>query len=75
MSKIEKIKEQIGWLKVMFGLLFATDMSLVAYLFTKVSLLSPIKIILVLSALILTTFAIVFINKKAMEKIDSLEEL
>ena len=41
MAKLDKIKEQIGWLKVIFGLLFA----------------------------------IIFVNKKAIDKIDSLEEL
>jgi len=40
MAKIDKIKEQIGWLKVLFGLLFATDISLIAYLFNKIETLS-----------------------------------
>ena len=75
MSKIEKIKEQIGWLKVIFGLLFATDMSLIAFLFTKISFLSTLQITIVIVALLLITFAVIFINKKAMAKIDALEEL
>ena len=44
MAKIDKIKEQIGWLKVLFGLLFATDISLIAYLFNKIEMLSAIKV-------------------------------
>lgn len=75
MPKIDKIKEQIGWLKVVFGLLFATDISLVAYLFNAVERLSVIKIILVLLGLALVTIGILYTNKKAMEKINSLEEL
>ena len=75
MPKIDKIKEQIGWLKVVFGLLFATDMSMVAYLFNKVSVLSVVQIIIVLFGLILVTLGIIYVNKKAMSKIDSLEEL
>ncbi|NOQ29814.1 MAG: hypothetical protein GQ570_01700 [Helicobacteraceae bacterium] len=69
------IKEQIGWLKVVFGMLFATDISLIAYLFTKISTLSMLQIIIVLLGLTLVTSAIIYVNKKAMNKIDSLEEL
>jgi uncharacterized protein YybS (DUF2232 family) len=75
MAKIDKIKEQIGWLKVLFGLLFATDISLIAYLFNKIEMLSAIKVFLVLFGLILTTITIRVINKKAMNKIDELEEI
>jgi len=75
MAKIDKIKEQIGWLKVVFGLLFATNISLIAYLFNTIEKLSLFKIKLVLLGLIAITLSIIFINKKAMEKIDSLEEM
>ena len=74
MPKIDRIKEQIGWLKVIFGMLFATDISLIAYLFTKVSFLSLLQIVIVLLGLVLVTIAIIYVNKKAMDKIDSLED-
>jgi hypothetical protein len=32
MSKTDKLKEEIGWLKVVFAILVATDISLVAWL-------------------------------------------
>ena len=75
MAKIDKIKEQIGWLKVVFGLLFATDISLIAYLFNKVESLNVVKILLVLLGLLLTTISIIVINKKAMQKINELEDI
>lgn len=75
MPKIDKIKEQIGWLKVVFALLFATDLSLIAYLFNSLERLSGIKIILVLIGLFFVTLAMLYVNKVAMHKIDSLEEL
>jgi len=56
-------------------MLFATDISLIAYLFTAVSILSNIQMIIVLLGLILVTLAIIYVNKKALNKIDSLEEL
>ena len=75
MAKIDKIKEQIGWLKVVFGMLFATDISLIAYLFNKIEVLATVKIFLVLLGLIFTTIAIFIVNKNAMKKIENLEEL
>jgi hypothetical protein len=75
MAKIDKIKEQIGWLKVLFGLLFATDISLIAYLFNKIETLNSLKIILVMIGLLLVTIAIRIINKKAMNKINELEDV
>ena len=75
MSNVDKIKEQIGWLKVVFGLLFATDISIVAYLFNNLERLNNLKVIIILLALSLVTLGILYINKKAMKKIDSLEKL
>ena len=31
MAQIDKLKEEIGWLKVIFAILIATDISLVAW--------------------------------------------
>ncbi len=75
MPKIDKIKEQIGWLKVVFALLFATDLSLIAYLFNNLEILSDTKIVLLLIGLFLVTLGMLYINKVAMNKIDSLEDL
>jgi uncharacterized membrane protein YuzA (DUF378 family) len=75
MSKSEKIKEEIGWLKVVFGLLFATDLSLIAFLFNKIEELSIIREIFVLIGLAVVTYGLYLINKEAMKKIDELEEL
>jgi len=75
MPKIDKIKEQIGWLKVVFALLFATDLSLIAYLFNNLERLDGIKIILVLIGLFFVTLAMLYVNKVAMHKIDSLEDI
>ena len=75
MPKIDKIKEQIGWLKVVFALLFATDLSLIAYLFNNLEMLNGIKIALVLIGLFFVTIGMLYVNKVAMHKIDSLEDL
>ena len=35
MSKLDKVKEEIGWLKVIFTIAIATNLSLMAYLAQK----------------------------------------
>ena len=75
MPKIDKIKEQIGWLKVVFALLFATDLSLIAYLFNNLEVLNGVKIVLVLIGLFFVTLGMLYINRVAMNKIDSLEDM
>ena len=32
MAYVDKVKEEIGWLKVVFAILLATDISLIAWL-------------------------------------------
>ncbi len=31
MARIDKLKEEIGWLKIVFAILIATDISLIAW--------------------------------------------
>ena len=75
MARIDKLKEEIGWLKIIFAILMATDISLVAWgvqNYGKTSLL-----LLIVGAIggLLITFAIVWVNRIAYRKINELEEL
>lgn len=75
MARIDKLKEEIGWLKILFAILMATDISLIAWLiqsYGKVRLL--LSILGALGALLIV-FATIWINKIAYKKIDELEEL
>ena len=75
MAYIDKVKEEIGWLKVIFAISIATDISLIAWLiqsYGKVRLL--LSILGALGALLIM-FTIVWINSIAYRKIDELEEL
>ena len=75
MGKVDKIKEQIGWLKVIFGILSAIAISLVGFLATNYQKVEPIISILAMSFVLLLSFAIIIVNKKAFDKIDELEDL
>jgi ABC-type Fe3+-siderophore transport system permease subunit len=74
-SKIDKIKEQIGWFKVIFGILSAIAISLIGFLATSYDKAEPIILILALAALLAALGGIIFVNKLVFKKIDELEEL
>ncbi len=75
MGKIDEIKEDIGWLKVIFGVLVAIDVSLLGWMAqnyehgNKVIVFATLAIILVLS------IGIALVNKKAYQKIRELRDL
>ena len=75
MAKIDKLKEEIGWLKIIFAILIATDISLIAWMAQNYGKTNPFLLILCGIGLFLVTFAIAWVNQVAYRKIDELEEL
>lgn len=75
MPQIDRIKEELGWLKVVFGILAATDISLIAWLSQSFGIVSNVKIALTVLLVVLVTGAIVWVNRVAYRKIEQLEKL
>lgn len=75
MSKLDKEKEFIGYLKVVFGVLVAIDMSSVAWLFQHAEDLGTKKTYIAAALIVCVTCAIILLNKKILNKIDDLEDL
>ncbi len=75
MSKADRLKEEIGWLKVVFGILVATDISLVAWLAQNYAKVSFVLLACCGVAVIAVTGIIVWVNHAAYRKIDELEDL
>ena len=75
MAKIDKLKEEIGWLKIIFAILIATDISLVAWVVQNYGKTSLLLLIVGAIGGLLITFAIVWVNRIAYRKINELEEL
>ena len=75
MAKIDRIKEEIGWLKVVFGILVATDISLLAWLAEKFARAPKVQVIVSLVAVVIVTSAIVWVNHLAYVRIKQLEDL
>jgi len=75
MGKIDKLKESIGYLKVIFSILIAIDVSLVAWIFKNSDTIGGIKAIISSIIVVLVTIALIFTNKTILNKIDKLEDL
>ena len=76
MARIDKLKEEVGWLKIIFAILIATDISLGAWVVQNYGKISKIFLIVsIMGVFLLNTFVIVWVNQVAYRKIDELEEL
>lgn len=75
MSKVDRIKEALGWLKVVFVALVAVDVSLIAWLAQNFKSADTALVILAFVAVICTTAAVVGVNHAAYKRIAELENL
>jgi len=75
MSKVDRLKEEIGWLKVAFGVAVAIDASLVAWLAQNYATAKSIVIIAAVIAAVVIAVAVVFINRRAFRRIEELEDV
>ena len=75
MAHIDKVKEEIGWLKVVFAIFIATVLSLIARLVENYGKGQRLLLVVGGVAAFLIMLAIIKINSVAKQKIDKLEEL
>jgi hypothetical protein len=75
MSKADKIKEQIGWLKVKFGILVITNISLIAWLVQNYAKASVWLLAICCLAVIVISAAILWVDRAAQSFINDLEDL
>ena len=74
MAKIDRLKEEIGWLKLVFGLLVAIDVSLVGWLAQNHATSSWALVVAGVIATAVVTLGVVRINRIAYHRIKELEE-
>lgn len=75
MAHLDKVKEEIGWLKVVFAILLAADISLVAWGVQNYGKASPLLLTIGVIAAFLVTLTVIWINSIAYRKINKLEDL
>ena len=75
MAKADRVKEEIGWLKVIFGILVATDISLIAWLAENFNNPNRSQVFIGLVAVAVVTAAVVWVNRMAYIRMKQLEDL
>ena len=75
MSKVDGIREELGWLKVVFAVFVAIDVSLVAWVAQNYNVANGVLIIVAIVAVAVLTAVIVWVNRVAYRKIRELENL
>lgn len=75
MAYIDKCKEEIGWLKIVFAISTATDISLIAWVIQNYGKANPILLMIGTLGILLLTVVTIWVNRVAYRKINKLEEL
>lgn len=75
MSRVERLKEEIGWLRVVFGIAVVTDISLIAWLVQNAHRASSVLRLACLCTIVGVTLGVGRVNRIAYRKIDELEGL
>jgi len=74
MASVDRIKEEIGWLKVPFGLLAVVDASLLGWLAQSYTKANPVLVAASTVAVIVVSSGIFQLNRIAYRLFDDLEE-
>lgn len=75
MSQIDEIKEELGWLKVAFGVLIVTIVSVLGWIAQNMLTADKQVFVTAVLVLLLLIFITVKLNKFAYKKIRSLRDL
>jgi hypothetical protein len=75
MSKVDGVKEELGWLKVVFAVFIAIDVSLVAWVAQNYNATNGVLVVVAIVAVAVLTAVVVWVNRLAYRKIRELENL
>lgn len=74
MSKTDRIKEELGWLKIVFAIFVATDVSLMAWLAQNYNDLSLVLMVSGFLGVVFVTSVVVWVNHAAIKRFKELEK-
>ena len=75
MARVDKLKEEIGWLKVVFAILVAVDISLIGWFAQNLDSAPIAKQITCVLAVVVVTGVVIRVSRAAYAKIGELEDL
>ena len=74
MAKIDRLKEEIGWLKLVFGVLVAIDVSMVGWSAQNYASANSVLVVGGVIATAVVTLGVVRINRVAYHRMKELED-
>lgn len=75
MSELDRLKEQVAYLKFWQGIMVVTDISLVGWLVSTADGALPLTIALAIVGVVLLTFGIVMLHRQIERRIDHIGRL
>jgi len=75
MAQIDEVKEEIGYLKLIFSILIAIGISIIGWIFQNFDTIKDSRMLLAFFALVFTGVSIIVVNKKIISKIRNLKDL
>lgn len=75
MSKADRLKEELSWLRVVYAVLAAIDVSLIAWLAQSYTTGNNVLLALGTFAAVLVSLAIVWVTRRVHQRLDELERL
>ena len=74
MSKAERIKEEIGWLKVVFAVAVALDASLIAWFAQNYDTAGPVILVSALATASLLSLVVLYVSRVVYRRLKELED-
>jgi len=74
MSKADRLKEDLAWLKLFFGAFLAVDVSIMAWLAQNYSKAETVIVVGAFIIIVVLTAGLVFVTRRAYKRIEQLEE-
>jgi hypothetical protein len=75
MSELDRLKEQVAYLKFWQGIMVVTDISLVGWLVSTADGALPLTIALAIVGVVLLTFGIIMLHRQIERRIDHIGRL
>lgn len=74
MSKADRLKEDLAWLKLFFGAFLAVDVSVIAWLVQNYRQAETVIVVGAFIVIVVLTVGLVFVTRRAYKRIEQLEE-
>ncbi|WP_321276093.1 hypothetical protein [Thiomicrorhabdus indica] len=75
MSKLDELKEEVAWFKALFFALFASDASIIAWMFNSYDSASHLQLIIATFAVFVISMLLIWVNVRAFSKIKQMKDL